>query len=207
MTPRKRLLHGTLATAGFVLVIACTATLPYAGSALVVSSSLSSPDAIVSLASHEWERLPVAVQLARQYPDAQVWLTQPEHVTEHNCHECAGRVSWLHDAGVSRERVTVLPRKVTNTYDEAKAAGAFADRTQIDRLVVVTSAYHGRRALATFRHLFQSTGLRTRIGLMTATSRATPARWWRRAYDREYVAYEWAGIVYYAVRFGIPPTL
>jgi hypothetical protein len=42
---------------------------------------------------------------------------------------------------------------------------------------------------------------------MTATSRATPARWWRRAYDREYVAYEWVGIVYYAVRFGIPPTL
>jgi hypothetical protein len=49
-------------------------------------------------------------------------------------------VSWLHDAGISRERVTVLPQTVTNTYDEAKAARAFADRTRIDRLVVVTSA-------------------------------------------------------------------
>ena len=48
----------------------------HAGSALVVSEPLASPDAIVSLASHEWERLPAAAALARQYPEALVVLTR-----------------------------------------------------------------------------------------------------------------------------------
>jgi uncharacterized SAM-binding protein YcdF (DUF218 family) len=179
----------------------------YSGDSLIVSNQVDDPQAIVVLASHEWERLPVAAQLARRYPAAQVMLTQPETVTEHNCHECAGRVNWLRDAGVGIERVTVLAQTVTNTYDEAKAARTFVTEQRIDRLVIVTSPYHGRRALATFRHLFESAGLRTRVGLASDMSPANPARWWRRAYDREYVAYEWAGIVYYAIRFGIPPTL
>jgi len=38
-------------------------------------------------------------------------------------------------------------------------------------------------------------------------SAAAPARWWAYRYDREYVAYEWTGIVYYAVKFGVPPML
>ena len=28
-----------------------------------------------------------------------------------------------------------------------------------------------------------------------------------RRYDRDYVAYEWTGIVYYAVRFGVVPVV
>jgi len=181
--------------------------LRFAGVTLVVSRHIDDPNAIVVLASHEWERLPVAVQLARRYPAAQVLLTQPANVTEHNCHECAKRSDWLREAGIARERITVLPQLVTNTYDEANAARAFVERRGIDRLVIVTSPYHGRRALATFRHLFRSARLRTDLGLASTMSAAAPARWWAYRYDREYVAYEWTGIVYYAVKFGVPPML
>jgi uncharacterized SAM-binding protein YcdF (DUF218 family) len=178
----------------------------YAGAMLIVSEHVDAPDAIVVLASHEWERLPVAAQIAHRHPAARVWLTLPAEVTEHNCFECADRVEWLRAEGIDEQRVTVLPQRVVNTYDEAQATAAFVDDHPIDRLVIVTSAYHGRRALATFRHLFTLTGVRAHVGLAPATSNAQPARWWRRRYDRDYVAYEWAGIVYYALRYGVLPV-
>ena len=43
--------------------------------------------------------------------------------------------------------------------------------------------------------------------LVTPRSGIDPARWWLRRYDRDYVAYEWTGIVYYAVRFGVVPVV
>jgi uncharacterized SAM-binding protein YcdF (DUF218 family) len=194
---------------GVALALAVLATfvVRYAGDALVMSEHVGEPDAIVVLASHEWERLPVAADIARQYPAARVVLTQPAEVTEHNCFDCSTRVNRLTAAGVNRDRVTVLPQGVTNTYDEAKAAAAFVGREHVDRVVVVTSPYHGRRALATFRHLFKSAGVEAHVGLASPSSHADPRRWWLRSYDREYVAYEWAGIVYYAIRFGVPPVV
>jgi uncharacterized SAM-binding protein YcdF (DUF218 family) len=173
---------------------------------LIVSEEIDAPDAIVVLASHEWERLPVAALIAHRHPAARVWLTLPVEVTEHNCFECADRVEWLTAEGIAEQRVTVLPQRVVNTYDEARATAAFVHAHPVDRLVIVTSAYHGRRALATFRHLFTRTGVRAHVGLAPALSSAQPARWWRRRYDRDYVAYEWAGIVYYALRYGVLPV-
>jgi uncharacterized SAM-binding protein YcdF (DUF218 family) len=179
----------------------------YAGELLLVSAPAEPPEVIVVLASHEWERLPLAAELAQRYPAARVLLTVPAEITEHNCFECATRVGRLADAGISRERVTVLPNGVTNTYDEAKAARAFVRKHPVGRLMIVTSPYHGRRALATFRHLFGAAGLRTEVGLASPVSGIDPSRWWLRQYDREYVAYEWAGLVYYAIRFRVPPAV
>jgi uncharacterized SAM-binding protein YcdF (DUF218 family) len=193
--------------AALALAVLATFAVRYAGDALVISRHVDAPEAIVVLASHEWERLPAAAELARQYPAARVLLTQPAEVTEHNCFECATRVDRLAEAGVHGDRVMVLPEGVTNTYDEAKAAAAVVARERIDRLVIVTSPYHGRRALATFRHLFTSAGLEARVGLASRSARIDPRRWWLRPYDREYVAYEWAGIVYYAIRFGVVPVV
>ncbi len=193
--------------AGILSIVVGTFVLRYGGELLLVPVDAERPDAIVVLASHEWERLPLAAQLARQHPAAHVLLTLPVEVTEHNCFECSNRLRWLNDAGVGRERVTVLPQGVTNTYDEAKATRSFAGRHPMNRLVIVTSPYHGRRALATFRHLFTAAGMRTHVGLASPLSGVEPARWWLRHYDREYVAYEWAGIIYYAIRFGIPPSV
>jgi uncharacterized SAM-binding protein YcdF (DUF218 family) len=84
---------------------------------------------------------------------------------------------------------------------------AFAKQQPIDRLVIVTSPYHGRRALATFEHHFRAAGLQTTIGLAAPTRGINPARWWVRRYDRDYVAYEWTAIVYYAVWYGVLPEV
>ena len=171
----------------------------------MVSASPDAPQAIVSLASHEWERLPEAARLARQYPAAVVLLTVPRRVTEQNCYRCSERRDFLAREGVEPDRIHILSDRVSNTRDEAAACLAYLRTIRPTEIIVVTSPYHTRRALATFRRVFE--GIEVKIGIRPAVtnSPARPHRWWREPYDRAYVAYEWAAIVYYAFRFGVYP--
>lgn len=176
----------------------------HAGTALVITYPLSQPDAIVSLASHEWERLPETVHQAAAFPRALILLTLPSSVTEHNCHDCANRVARLSHAGVSPDRVRVLPIRGRGTYGEALATRHFAEAHRVRRVLVVTSAYHARRAFATFDTVLRPAGVSVGVAPVSDGSPAAPARWWTAAYDRAYVAYEWTAILYYAVRYRVP---
>ena len=176
-----------------------------AGSELVVASRIERPDAILSLASHEWERLPAAAVLAAEHPGALVLLTLPPAVTPHNCHDCANRTTRLVDAGVDARRVRILPIKTgSGTYGEALAAREFLVRSGLKRVVVVTSPYHTRRSLATFRTVRGGTGIAVGIVPASASSPARPDRWWTAPYDRWYVGYEWAARFYYLTRYRVP---
>jgi uncharacterized SAM-binding protein YcdF (DUF218 family) len=178
--------------------------LGHLGPALVVFRPAEPPDAIVPLASHEWERLPATVALARQYPFSIVLLTLPVMITNSNCHRCAERSQWLIDRGVAAERIQTLPDRGRGTHDEAVAARRYAEQHAIRRLAIVTSPYHTRRALATFHHIFK--GLPVEIGVYPASgnSPARPSKWWAHGYDRAYVAYEWMAALYYRFEYGIP---
>ncbi len=179
----------------------------HAGTALVVAAPVTDPDAVVSLASHEWERLPAAVAIAMQNPHASIILTRPTHVTAFSCHDCGNRVAILVHAGVPENRIQVVPIPGDGTYAEAVASRRFAEHAGIRRLVVVTSPYHTRRSLAAFRAVFAGTGIRTGIAPATPYSPARPDRWWSTPYDRWYVAYEWAAMLYYVVRHGVIPAI
>jgi uncharacterized SAM-binding protein YcdF (DUF218 family) len=173
-----------------------------AGTALVVNVELDRPDAIVSLASHEWERLPAAAALARKNPGAQVLLTVPIAANQFNCHDCSRRVDRLVAAGVARNRIVMLPRRVFRTRDEAEAVRQWAGSHGLRSVMVVTSAYHTRRALDTFRNMLAGTGIA--VGVYPAgLSDVDPDRWWRHKYDRWYVDYEWRARVFYLIRFGV----
>ena len=176
-----------------------------AGSALVVSEPIDSPDAIVSLASHEWDRLPVAAQLARTFGTAKVVLTEPPEVSLYNCHDCARRVDHLRALGVDEGRVRVLKLKSDGTHGEALAVLEFVRAARVSRLLIVTSPYHTRRALALFRNVLAESGVTIGIVPADVNTQSTPATWWWHADDRTYVPYEWAAIVYYALRYGVWP--
>lgn len=175
----------------------------HAGAALIVRQRLPSADALVVLGSHEWERLPVAARLAAARPHAVVLLTEPRQASASNCHLCGERVAWLEALGIPATRIEVLPRRVTNTLDEAIAAREYSESHAVRQLLVVTSPYHARRALAVFRTAFK--GMDVRIGVNFDESVAVPEQWWRYPYDRAYVAYEWAAVVWYAMRHGVSP--
>jgi uncharacterized SAM-binding protein YcdF (DUF218 family) len=204
ITRRALVVRGGLLIAAAIVVAATTAA-PVAGTALVVSSPLGSPDAIVSLASHEWERLPAVAALARRYPRALVLLTLPQVVNPYNCHDCAHRAERLIGAGVDMSRIQVLPLTEGGTYGEAVATQAFVAARGLSSVLVVTSPYHTRRSLATFR---KAMGGRVSVGVApaSATSPARPEHWWAAGYDRAYVRYEWTAILYYRVRHGVPMT-
>ena len=173
---------------------------------MVSRDVVGAPDAIVVLASHEWERLPAAAKLAHAFPASLVLLTVPREVSPWNCHLCSERAAWLQNAGIAAERIVELPDRVSNTRDEAIATRQFAGTRPIGAVVVVTSPYHTRRALHVFEEAMR--GAEVAVGVMpaTASSPADPAGWWWHPYDRWYVTYEWSALLYYRIRFGVPTT-
>ena len=175
----------------------------HAGTALIVATEAGPPDAIIMLASHEWERLPAAAALARQHPGAIVLLTTPPIITVLNCHRCSERVDWFEAEGIERRRIRLLRGRAGSTYGEALAAKAHVAREPFTRLTIVTSPYHTRRALATFRTVFGDTGIRISV-LPASPAAGTPTRWWTDPYDRWYVSYEWAAILNYRYHYGVP---
>jgi uncharacterized SAM-binding protein YcdF (DUF218 family) len=175
-----------------------------AGTGLVVSRDVGEPEAIVMLASHEFERLPAAVALAHQYPASRILLTVPQEPTRWNCHMCAERAALMESMGIARARIVELPNRARNTYGEALTTRAYLADHPMRRLVVVTSPYHTRRALSTFSHVLKDTGVQLGVLPSTAWSPASPEQWWHHEYDRDYVVYEWAGLLYYRIKYGVP---
>jgi len=199
-SPRLRAAIGLTLALG---LLASVVVLPDAGTVLVVSHGVESPDAIISLGSHEWERLPAAAALARRFPHAWLLLTLPETVTEFNCHDCSDRVAQLERSGVDPGRIRVLPLTQPGTHGEAVATLDATHELHFRRLMIVTSPYHTRRAFATFREVLQGSGVEIGIEPVRKNSPANPAQWWRTRYDRWYVRYEWAASLYYLIRYGV----
>jgi uncharacterized SAM-binding protein YcdF (DUF218 family) len=185
---------------GLALAVFAALAVNSAGTALVTTVPLETPDAIITLGSHEWERLPVAAQYARETPAALVFLTQPRVVTVYNCHDCRHRADVLASSGVAAPRIVTLRELVSNTRDEASAARAECERRGIRRLLVVTSPYHTRRAWRIFQRAFAGSTVTLGIEPAFQYSPAKPSRWWAASYDRAYVRYEWAALLYRSMR-------
>jgi uncharacterized SAM-binding protein YcdF (DUF218 family) len=166
---------------------------------LIVREDLDRPDAIVVLASHEWERIPAAADLARIHASASVVLTVSRQFSEVSCHLCGERPRWLNHLGVDGGRIVEVEiGPEDDTRGEAVAVTAEARRRGWSRLLVATSVYHTRRALWTFR---KAAGQGVEIGMTSAQghSKLRPALWWASVEDTWYVGYEWAAMVKYAV--------
>src|SRR5205814_8491131 len=81
--------------------------------------------------------------------------------------------------GVPPDAITILPGKVTGTDSEAKATAAAIDAQPLKTLLIVTSAYHTRRALRTFEKVMS--GKKVTVGIEHASvGDGSPAAgfWW-----------------------------
>jgi uncharacterized SAM-binding protein YcdF (DUF218 family) len=109
----------------------------------------------------------------------------------------------LRREGVPAERVEVLPSAVTSTYDEALLARGEALSRGWRAVVVVTSAYHSRRALWTFRRVFEGTDVRVRVAAAeTGWQTPRPYAWWLSARGWRTVAGEYPKLAYYWLNYG-----
>lgn len=172
---------------------------------LIVERPVERPDAVVVLASHEWERLPAAADLARQHPESAVVLTVSREFSDLSCHLCGERPRWLNHLGIDGRRIVEVETSAGGgTWGEAISVTGEARRRGWTRLLVVTSVYHTRRSLWTFRKA-AGEGLEVGVASARAHSALRPATWWAAPEDLWYVAYEWAAMVKYAVEGRLKP--
>ena len=104
--------------------------------------------------------------------------------------------------GVPRDRIDILMQPVSSTRDEAVLLREHVERNGIRSVLVVTSAYHSRRALWTFQRVLGDSG--TIIGLEVAgTGWQTPSpwTWWLRLRGWQTVPPEYFKLMYYRLRF------
>ena len=108
----------------------------------------------------------------------------------------------LERAGVPGERIEILPRAVTSTHEEALLLREYAAAHGLSTLLIVTSAYHSRRSLWTFRRVFQET--ESSVGLCAvAPGEQTPhpSVWWFYRRGWQMVAGEYVKLIYYRMHY------
>ena len=87
---------------------------------------------------------------------------------------------------------------------EARLLGKKAAEARWKSLLIVTSAYHTRRALWTFEHVFAKNGVETKLGIVPArTGQQTPPAlyWWLTWEGWRDVAGEYVKSVFYYLNF------
>jgi uncharacterized SAM-binding protein YcdF (DUF218 family) len=103
--------------------------------------------------------------------------------------------------GVPADAVRILPGSVDNTAQEAEALHRLVRETTWQRVIVVTSRYHTRRAGFAFRREFRNSG----VAIFVRASRydeSEPGRWWRHRGDIRFVTSELQKLVLYGLGLG-----
>ena len=114
-------------------------------------------------------------------------------------HEIA--IRQLSRLGVPTENVEVVTPPVNSTWDEATVLREYAKTHNLRSILIVTSSYHSRRALFTFRNFFADTD--TRVGIdpvETGIQTPRPATWWLHLRGWQLVLVEYLKLIYYLCR-------
>ncbi len=101
-------------------------------------------------------------------------------------------ISEVRAAAVPAEKIEVTLDPILGTYDEACVVRLYCERHRIHSIVVVTSGYHSRRALWTFRHVFRGSGIEVSMDPVEAGIDTPPAAtWWLKSFGWEMVPKEY----------------
>jgi uncharacterized SAM-binding protein YcdF (DUF218 family) len=164
---------------------------------LIDSESPAKADAIVVLAGNAPDRLPWAEQLRAQgYANLLVVSDEPVHT--HGL-----ETTWLelHRAGVSAPEIPDSALLVLNnpvpesTIDEARRDADLLAARGAHSALLVTEAFHSRRAALLFRAAFAHKGLSVRS--VPVADSLDLAHWWTHPVSARRVLEEWAKLLYY----------
>lgn len=104
--------------------------------------------------------------------------------------------------GVPADRIKIAPGLAASTYDEAQLLKQFAVEQGFRSVLIVTSAYHSRRALWTFRRGLADTP--TTVGLEPVplgTHTPSTVFWWLQPEGWRTVGGEYVKLTYYWLRY------
>jgi uncharacterized SAM-binding protein YcdF (DUF218 family) len=176
---------------------------------LIVSAPLERADAIVILSGSSTlsERVQHAARLYSQQRSQKILLTTDNRQggwsapEQRNPYFDEIAVKELSKLGVPSEHVEVVRPSVNSTWDEAVLLSEYSKTQHLRSILIVTSSYHSRRALWTFRTLFRDGN--TQVGLdpvETGIQTPPPATWWLHARGWQLVLVEYLKLIYYLCR-------
>jgi len=209
ITKRRRVfagsLIGTLAAAVVFLYALRTPVLRSVGDFLVVRDNLAAADAIVVLNGDPNSRPFEAARLFRQGLASEVWIARSEDSelsragVYPNTTDLA--IAVLKKGGVPAGHVVQIetPGGVTSTFDEARALHEYVMSRSIRKIIVVTSAFHTRRAHWALRKEFRGTNT---VLLMwpVPNPKYGADNWWRYEDGVIGLQNEYLKLLYYIVR-------
>jgi uncharacterized SAM-binding protein YcdF (DUF218 family) len=181
-----------------------------AARALVVRGELERADALAVLGGSGVyvERTRHAARLFREGRASKVILTNDgqrggwSNALRRNPFFVERAAEELRRAGLSPEKIEVLPRVVASTYEEAVMLREYAASHGLRSLLVVTSGYHARRALWAFERVFRGSGIAVGLDpVAPGEQKASTAVWWLRPGGWQMVAGEYLKLVYYRWRY------
>jgi len=176
---------------------------------LIVSAPLDHADAIVVLSGSSTlsERTQHAARLYSQHRSKRILLTTDNRqggwsaAEQRNPYFDEIAVKELSRLGVPSQNVEVVRPPVDSTWDEALLISQYSKTHNLRSILIVTSSYHSRRALWSFRTLFR--GGNTQVGLdpvETGIQTPPPATWWLHARGWQLVVVEYLKLIYYLFR-------
>lgn len=197
------------------IVVICAAALwPFlawlGATLLIVKRELPAADAIVVLSGPATylERVNWAARLYRDGRAPIVVVSNEgllsvwSQAEERNLyfHELSARE--LQRRGVPNDKIAVVSGIGAGTFQESSRIRDFATERQLKRLLIVTSAYHSRRALWSMRRAAEGSPLE--IGITAAPpglQTPAPATWWLHRWGWQVVAAEYVKLAYYRLHY------
>jgi uncharacterized SAM-binding protein YcdF (DUF218 family) len=177
---------------------------------LIVREPLDHADVIVVLsgsASYE-ERTSLAAELYRRGVARKIILTNDNRqggwskTEERNPFFYERARAELIGHSVAPDDIIVLPGPVHGTHDEAFVLRGYFDSNSYRSMLVVTSAFHSRRALWTLNRTFAGSGVEIGIEPVPPGGQTPgPAVWWLQLQGWEDVPLEYVKIIYYRLRY------
>lgn len=192
----------------FAFLLSWVFAAPYLAENLIVEKKLEKADAILVLggSSTYVERTQKAVELYKTGIAPRIFLTDDgkragwSRAEKRNPPYVELARKRLIDGGAAAENIEILQPTVAGTIDEARVLADKSKSENLRAVLIVTSAYHTRRALWTFERAFAAANLKTELGIAAASpGEQTPEAkyWWLSRRGWNLVAGEYVKFVVY----------
>ena len=177
---------------------------------LIVSVPLDRADAIVVLSGSStlMERVQHAARLYSEDRSRKILLTSDgqqggwSQVKQRNPYSYERALEELGRLGVPSENIEVVQPAVYSTWDEAMLVSQYAEAQKLRSILIVTSSYHSRRALWSFRNAFRTSGIQVGLDpVRTGIQTPSPATWWLHGSGWRMVAVEYLKFGYYRISY------
>jgi len=175
------------------------------GRYLVVDQPLQPADLIVCLAGSNIERGLETAEIYHMGMAPLVFITREEPLDGYNLLQMRGLdytesvdllKELLEDLGVPSSVILTDNTTVNSTLAEAELVRKVVQEGGYDSLIIVTSPFHTRRTLLTFRKVFDETGVQIRMRY-SRYSEFNPEDWWKNRRYLRTVIIEYQKLIYY----------